>query len=521
MNGIGLLVLIVTLGQISFPNAGPPAASDARDFGWQITKEESTGRDIIEFIVQISPEKAAFMNANNEENLSDLPPELVGRVTRFVTRIGTAELPRTPSLAEIERRYPRHQTPGEVTASLGDGRFSDIDPDAVVNAQGGGIQLPNFPAGGSNLQAKDALNNLQQRGGSLIDDVQKQARAGADALANSSLGSKFLEGARNGLGVPTAPQPNSLQPNPLQNGLPRADASNPNFPGTGGSNKYAQTGQSNGNVPAATPNLQTPPAIQGVDDWKSGLPNMNDPAARIADNRGNIPRQGAANGSFTPQTPPSLSGSFGQLPDSVARARQNNGLGGGGLGNNNANSGYGGGNYGARGNVAGGYGTDSYGTDRYGTGGNGTGGNGTGGYGNGGGNYGQGNQGYGNDRYTAAPNGSNQGYGGYSGPNYPDARLNSNGNLARAQDNVDRIANAGLPGTGAATPGNNNSPNDQLEGGNAAGSSDRAAAKNGNEVWLQIFFLVSLIVNVYLGMLIRKLLTRYRSLLGNVRGQIA
>jgi hypothetical protein len=33
-----------------------------------------------------------------------------------------------------------------------------------------------------------------------------------------------------------------------------------------------------------------------------------------------------------------------------------------------------------------------------------------------------------------------------------------------------------------------------------------------------VFFLLSLVVNVYLGMLIRKLLTRYRALLAN-RGQ--
>ena len=38
---------------------------------------------------------------------------------------------------------------------------------------------------------------------------------------------------------------------------------------------------------------------------------------------------------------------------------------------------------------------------------------------------------------------------------------------------------------------------------------------------LQVFFLLSLVVNFYLGILIRKLLTRYRSLLMNVRSQTA
>ncbi len=38
---------------------------------------------------------------------------------------------------------------------------------------------------------------------------------------------------------------------------------------------------------------------------------------------------------------------------------------------------------------------------------------------------------------------------------------------------------------------------------------------------LQVLFLLSLVVNFYLGILIRKLLIRYRSLLTNVRSQTA
>jgi hypothetical protein len=61
-------------------------------------------------------------------------------------------------------------------------------------------------------------------------------------------------------------------------------------------------------------------------------------------------------------------------------------------------------------------------------------------------------------------------------------------------------------------------PND----GSASDSQSGAIAPAGSSQGiLQVFLLLSLVVNLYLGMLIHKLLTRYRSLLTSVRGQTA
>jgi hypothetical protein len=73
-----------------------------------------------------------------------------------------------------------------------------------------------------------------------------------------------------------------------------------------------------------------------------------------------------------------------------------------------------------------------------------------------------------------------------------------------------------LPGT---TPksfaAEDKSPTDTQQ--SSAGS---AQAKGNGNYW-QVFLLLSLVVNIYLGILINKLLTRYRSLLANVRSQTA
>ncbi len=68
-----------------------------------------------------------------------------------------------------------------------------------------------------------------------------------------------------------------------------------------------------------------------------------------------------------------------------------------------------------------------------------------------------------------------------------------------------------LAGTGSGE----SSPGD-LESGSATSVPVRS-----NDRIIEVFFLLSLVVNVYLGFLIQRLLTRYRSLLTSVRGQTA
>ena len=68
------------------------------------------------------------------------------------------------------------------------------------------------------------------------------------------------------------------------------------------------------------------------------------------------------------------------------------------------------------------------------------------------------------------------------------------------------------------------SPSDLAkQAGNQTIAGNQSAASNAgpSERWLSVFILISLIVNFYLVVLLRKLLTRYRTLLSNVRSQAA
>ena len=69
-------------------------------------------------------------------------------------------------------------------------------------------------------------------------------------------------------------------------------------------------------------------------------------------------------------------------------------------------------------------------------------------------------------------------------------------------------------GSGSATGAISTSSSDANKEA-AAGSNKSTAFEN----ILPAFFILSLLVNFYLGSLIRKLLTRYRALLANMRGQ--
>ena len=97
---------------------------------------------------------------------------------------------------------------------------------------------------------------------------------------------------------------------------------------------------------------------------------------------------------------------------------------------------------------------------------------------------------------------------------------------------ADSRANAGLPTTtpngGSSTTNNRDRDLDRepasttrrnLEGSDDPRYVSQAAVPRGMDNVVPVMFVLSLVVNFYLGMLIRKLLTRYRSLLSSVRGQ--
>ena len=218
MRVFGILLTIALLYR-----AGPTAsAGDAqRDFGWQIADD-----GVLEYIIQISPQQAAQMQANKLENLSALPPALVGRARRIAVRIGTDPLPRTPSLEEIERTIPRYTEPSDVTAALGPGRIAEVEGGQVVDVQNTLPRLPAFGDSNSNPSSSPSSSggsfNLPSTSGTTFGP--SGAAGGNASNAPSSLvpslpspaagsaGSKFLDGASAGSAAPSTSPPSLYQP---------------------------------------------------------------------------------------------------------------------------------------------------------------------------------------------------------------------------------------------------------------------------------------------------------------------
>ena len=88
MNGVRLLVLfaaalLLDAASVAGQSANPLPTDLPRDFGWQ------TNQGVLEYIVQISPEQAVFMQQNGEEVLSDTRSLLVHRLLK-----GESEFPK-------------------------------------------------------------------------------------------------------------------------------------------------------------------------------------------------------------------------------------------------------------------------------------------------------------------------------------------------------------------------------------------------------------------------------------------
>lgn len=539
MNGIGLLVLISLAAQV-----GANTATDETDYGWEIRREQINGRqvDVLEYIVQLHPDEPRIMLSDNKDHASDMPPELVGRVTRVAVRIGTGPLPRSPSLAEIERTIPRYSSPSDVTAQLDPGRFSDVEADSIRNVQDPGF--PRMPQASSSSQGSllgqrpgDVMSNLadraQQATGNLADKVADQARQlGATlpdlppTMGNANTGrpgDAFLQGAGSGRGA----------------AAPSTAPAMPSLPGTG-PQKFNNTGQtaradsSQGALPG-TQNWQAPPTNT------QSAPNLGQaPDARLADNRGGYGRGQNENLSdiYGARTPPSLAGNngyvgiapqrtptstFGSTPGAgnnfagnqpnyiqPNNGQQPNGAPGygpfgyGGASGYGSQAGYAGGGYG------GGTGADNYGGGGYGDGlASGRGPMGAGQFRQSAGNQGQRNQGAMNQgRNNQGLGNPNAGYGGGLGRGDGGTRVAAN-----------TLPSTGPTGKDAEVESSSDKTTNQANGEDAETNKTSNTRSKTAEGFLQVFFLLSLVVNFYLGMLIRKLLTKYRTLLSSVRGQ--
>ncbi len=496
MNGIGLLVLIAAAGQVA---AAPPSGPN-RDFGWE--RDTQNPDRALCYIIQLSPAKVADMQGKAMENPSDMPPELVGRATRILVRIGTDVLPQTPSLEEL-RNMPRVNSPTDVTAQLGGGRLSDVEPSDLLNVQqrGSNPALPTFPGQSSATPSNSAPANTPA--------------ASNPAMPRSTFGDSTSQGSTNPIdqakqldrGAPAFPNTNGNPPNNSPGSL------SPTLP------NYADSASNQlGRGGAATNNNPSNPA----GDWRTPSANDNsrsrDEINRTADNRfqnqsgaagGDYPQSTYPQSSLPPnydtRTPPSLDpSSMTGLPN-----RSNIGFGANPSGQN-----------------PGKFGLSTPGFDNF---------SGQGGVLSQGGSAGQGNafgqnvpynQGYGNGQYINGQNPNAQ----YGAGQFPGNGQRPNG--PSGYDGFDRVAaNTTLsppsqgPGThsGSTPPAQSTSknPSGDSSPGDLANSTilnGPSSSKTGENI-LSVFFLFSLVVNFYLGMLIRKLLTRYRALLANMRGQ--
>ncbi len=482
MNGIGLLVLIAAAGQLSA--AQPMAQNQNRDWGWEIDRDKT-----LCYIIQLSPEKLQQMQNTGWELASDMPEELVGRATKVVIRLGTNLLPQTPSREEL-KTMPRVNSPVDVTAQLGPGRISDVETDRLQQVQQdrSAPTLPSF----SNAPSPQSLDP----NANLADQAQAALNAQAEKLKNFVRGTPAIPDARSGLGL------GASNTNPATAATGNSPAL-PGFPGSSSApNKFNSPTIPNpldgrANNASNSTNWQTaaPPAYgQGVNDQQ----RTRDDMSRLADNRfptspnptdyGAPPGtqtgtqnsgygQGtyAGNGGYVPRDPTSLEQEmFNRLP-----SRQTPG---GGFGSNNG-VGYPG-NYTSTntGPLSDGYPPNNF-------------------------------DGRSNPNYN--PNGmpSNSGYN-------PNGMPNNNGFTG---DGVSRVAgnpigNNGQPGNIAPVT----IPTTTMVTTNKSGEASEPTIHPGKtktaENILPVLFLLSLVVNFYLGMLIRKLLTRYRVLLANSRG---
>ena len=467
MNGIGLLVLIASAGQIG---ATQPTLS--RDFGWEI--DQRNPDKALCYIVQISPEIAATMERDAYENTSNMPPELVGRATRIVVRIGNSLLPQEPSL-EVLRTMPVVNSPPDAIAQLGNSRMSDVEGKDVVPVQQDRTGAPRLPPLPTNQGAPSSTSPPRTDFGGLPPQGTE----------------KF--------GDPTKPMVRGTTP-----GFPNAN------------------GGTTGSPPPITGWQGSPSTLGG----SLGSDRSRDDASRIADNRFGSQNQydpGAAgnNGGANPTTGNGASvygpNYSSPNPPSLGLGMQT--------------------------------GISPVQTPSPGFG-----------------NYYPGNQGLGNQGQTKF-NPSNGNFNDNSGPGqvtpgqliqggqpfpgrpgqsdgqYPSGFNGSQGAIGTYPNNgqvdygrVDLVASnpTGIASnTGNHSPPPSGDPSRQgtgaLGGGGAGQGASPSDGINGSitgptksttvENTMTLLFLFSLLVNVYLGSLMRKLLSRYRALLANMRGQ--
>jgi hypothetical protein len=470
MNGIGLLLLLAMAGQV-----GP---GTEKDYGWEYAPD-----GVLQYIVQISPQKAEMMKQKSiqfpqgQPVTSEIPPELVGKIGQVKIYIGNEILPRNPSIEEL-RRFPRvgDTIPPSSTAQLGVPKY--VEPDLIpINQSETPPSLPAFPSNGGVGNSpvsgfKDKFSRTGEPVAQPAENLVDQAKNMASALeenANDSLASAAPDPsllAQNGGGSPSSD---------FLNGLRTGGNSAPPSKFQGLDKTNSNTGVNAGSLGNLASNPGMPPLPSATPSNPSN-PNYN-------------------NQNLNTVNPNSATYSSSNQRDSVSNPwpgtnRQplpnNNGLNTASTNTGNLN------------------------------------------------NFGLQQQPTPTPTFGSAPSSygpNTQNYNPNQNPNMGNDRIASNAGLLGAQSPPNYTStNSGQVNNGQTSPNNGFGqstlpPIQPTRTGQTElypqANSSLTATTNSSENVLRFSFLASLIVNVYLGFLIRKLLTRYRLLLVNTRNQMA
>ncbi len=512
MNGFMLLVLVVLAGQVS-PGAGPPMpslgnpvqpasmiteAGPQTDYGWQINKYGQ-----LEYIVQLNETKIQAMLETKDkvqDFVSPIPPVVAARITNIVVRWGSGPI----ECADINEvmKIPPVENPIAAGGLIG-GQFKTLEGARGGGMQNvaGGTQPPTLAPGGMGTNLADVPDISAER----MSEAVRNADALAQTQNRTGAGSAFMNEAMGGR--PTSPgmAPLSSPTSGILSGA--GNAANPM------------------GMPMST--ATTPPPGAGAAGAYPNTPNLNT-------NHTALDQLGPGTGTMT-------TGTHASNPNSYSNVNPN--------GYNNLNGNSAAGNYNYNSNPTTGYGAGQSAVNPYGQSNMGNQGNsyppnpggmftstnpgntntsagrgfgqqpigtGTGAY-----------PGYGQGPLVQSPYSSQQSNTGSQStvapwllndpPSLPGVRTadQRNGVPSTSSNSTVSPSNVGNP----VRSGWNNGRTDGYTNDPYGDPQTAYAQRTGMENVMPVMFVLSLVVNFYLGMLIRKLLGRYRTLLSSVRSQ--
>ncbi len=496
MNGFMLLVLVVLAGQVSPGGlAMPPSANPVQpasmlttpppqtDYGWIIDKDNA-----LVFIVQISPDKEAIMKKANQVLESEIPPVVAARIKRVIVRFGNDVIEPTP-LEEVEKLPLVYGNTLAADLPTGQMRTLENNNGYALQNVAGGSQPPPLSPGGLGMSLADAASSLSDKVNEAIQDPSSLLAQNRTNPA-ASPGAGFMQDAMGNRGATSAtpPYPPTTPTNSFGmpgSGMPTSTATTPpptapSFPNTGAqASNVPSLGlpQNNNAGSLGVPGLGT----AGVNTSGVGAGNGYDPRYNSSTNNNlgvnynQAPHSTVPGGSFT-----SLPSQSGAVQGTGRPGFANAPLGSAPLSTGTpwsattASTPY------------------APNTQGYST-----------------------TPGYTGSPYVQSPS-SYTGYPNQNGVSLPTDPLSM-----RVADTRGSVPSTSNPNAQSST-GRSSSWATRNDGYSNDGYNDtqtQLAQRTGMENIMPVMFVLSLVVNFYLGMLIRKLLGRYRTLLASVRSQ--